>query len=321
MSPRAAASLARFSRDAFWYRQRGAVLSFVAFLVLLAVLAVLVPTTFFSATNLVNLTGQLPALFLASMGQTFVLLTAGFDLSIGATISLSSAIFTTDLPDVAKIPLAFAAAALVGLTNGLGCVVLRVHPIIMTLATASIVQGIALIVLPTPGGTAPVLFVSVASGSLLGIPAGLVWMVLAGAAAIAFVHATRFGPWLFATGLNPDTAWLSGVPASRIRIGAYVTSALFAALAGAYLTGRLASGDPNVGTALGFDSVLGAALGGTLLSGGIGGPIGTVFGVLIIGCTNNGLNLIGVSPFYQSIAKGVMLIAAVSLFRRREAGL
>lgn len=311
----------RFVRNAFWYRQRGAALSLATLVILLLILAVLVPETFFSKANFSNLSGQLPALLLASFGQTFVLLGAGFDLSVGAVISLTSAILTVDMAPVLKIPLAFGAAALVGLANGVGCVHLRVHPIIMTLATGSIVQGIALIILPTPGGTAPEILVSLVAGTILGIPAGFFWMLLGAAAAISLMYATRFGVWLYAVGQNPDAAWISGVRAPRIRVMTYVICSVMAALAGAYLTGRLASGDPNVGKALGLDSVLGAALGGTLLSGGVGGPVGTIFGVLIIGGMNNGLNLIGVSPFYQFVVKGGLLITAVSLFRRKEAGL
>lgn len=313
--------LARFRQDAFWYRQRGAALSFAILALMLVALSVIVPQSFYSGTNLSNLAGQLPPLFLVSLGQTFVLLGAGFDLSVGAVISLTSAILTLDLADPVKIPLAFAAAATVGLANGMGCVYLRVHPIIMTLATSSIVQGIALILLPTPGGIAPRALVGLASGSFLGLPAGFYWIVAGVVAAIWLMHGTGYGVKLYATGQNPQAAWISGIAAPKIRVSTYVISSLAAALAGAYLTGRLASGDPNVGSALGLDSVLGAALGGTLLSGGVGGPIGTIAGVLIIGILNNGLNLAGVSPYYQFVVKGTMLIAAVSLFRRREAGL
>ncbi len=312
---------ARLMEDAFWFRQRGAALSYAILAAMLVILAVVVPQTFYSATNLSNLAGQLAPLFLVSLGQTFVLLGAGFDLSVGAVISLSSAILTLDLADPVKIPLTFAAAAVVGLVNGWGCVYLRVHPIIMTLATSSIVQGIALLLLPTPGGIAPRILVRMASGTFLGLPVGFYWILAATAAAIWLVHGTVYGVRLYATGQNPQAAWMSGIRAPRIRVSTYVISALMAALAGAYLTGRLASGDPNVGSALGLDSVLGAALGGTLLSGGVGGPIGTVAGVLIIGILNNGLNLAGVSPYYQFIVKGSMLVLAVSLFRRKEAGL
>lgn len=313
--------LARFRQDAFWYRQRGAALSFAILALMLVALSIIVPQSFYSGTNLSNLAGQLAPLFLVSLGQTFVLLGAGFDLSVGAVISLTSAILTLDLADPVKIPLAFAAAATVGLANGMGCVYLRVHPIIMTLATSSIVQGIALILLPTPGGIAPRALVGLASGSFLGLPAGFYWIIAGVVAAIWLMHGTGYGVKLYATGQNPQAAWISGIAAPKIRVSTYVISSLAAALAGAYLTGRLASGDPNVGSALGLDSVLGAALGGTLLSGGVGGPIGTIAGVLIIGILNNGLNLAGVSPYYQFVVKGTMLIAAVSLFRRREAGL
>lgn len=312
---------ARIRQDAFWYRQRGAMLSYATLAAMLAVLAIVVPQTFFSATNLSNLAGQLAPLFLVSLGQTFVLLGAGFDLSVGAVISLTSAILTLNLADPVKIPLAFAAAATIGLVNGLGCVYLRVHPIIMTLATSSIIQGLALILLPTPGGVAPRVLVRMASGAFLGMPVGFWWIVAGVAFAVWLMHATTYGVRLYATGQDPQAAWMSGVSAPRIRVSTYVISAVMAACAGAYLTGRLASGDPNVGSALGLDSVLGAALGGTLLSGGVGGPIGTVAGVLIIGLMNNGLNLAGVSPYYQFIMKGSMLILAVSLFRRKEAGL
>ena len=313
--------LAKLSEDAFWFRQRGALVSFGILALMLVVLVFLVPERFYSATNFSNLAGQLAPLFLVSLGQTFVLLGAGFDLSVGSVISLTSAILTLDMADTVKLPLAFLAAAAVGLTNGLGCVYLRVHPIIMTLATSSIVQGIALILLPTPGGIAPVFLVQMASGTLFGLPAGFYWILAGTVAAIWLVHGTGFGVKLYATGENPQAAWISGINSPRIRVATYVICALSAALAGAYLTGRLASGDPNVGSALGLDSVLGAALGGTLLSGGVGGPIGTIAGVLIIGTLNNGLNLAGVSPYYQFVLKGTMLIIAVSLFRRREAGL
>ena len=279
------------------------------------------PTVFFSATNLSNLAGQLPPLFLAALGQTFVLLGAGFDLSVGAVISMTSAILTLDSPPLINISLAIMAAAFVGLVNGVGIVRFSIHPIIMTLATMSIVQGLTLMLLPVPGGVAPELLIKAASGTLFGIPAGGYWIIAGIAISVGLIHFSRFGVWLFASGENPDIARMSGVPSSQIRILTYIICSLMAALAGAYLTGRLASGDPLVGRALGLDSVLGAAVGGTLLSGGIGGPVGTVSGVLIIGIMNNGLNLMQVSPFYQFVVKGCLLIAAVGLFRRDEAGL
>ncbi len=314
-------SLADLHTSSVWYRQRGCLLSYATLATILGIIAATIPGSFYSATNLSNLAGQMPPLFLVAIGQTFVLLGAGFDLSVGSVISLCSAILTLDMSVAIKLPLALAAAALIGLVNGVGIVRLGVHPIIMTLATSSIVQGLALILRPTPGGTAPDSLVAAASFSVFGVPAGFFWILLAALAAICLMHRTTFGGRLYAVGQNPQTARWSGVDSDRIRMSTYVICALTAALAAAYLTGRLASGDPNVGRTLGLDSVLGAALGGTLLSGGIGGPIGTISGVLILVCLNNGLNLAGVTPFYQFILKGVMLIVSVSLFRRREVGL
>ncbi len=314
-------SFVGISTDAVWYRQRGCLLSYATLAAILGILAITIPGSFYSATNLSNLAGQMPPLFLVAIGQTFVLLGAGFDLSVGSVISLCSAILVLDLPAAVKIPLAIATAVLAGLVNGAGIVRLGVHPIIMTLATSSILQGVALILRPTPGGVAPDILIAAASFSVLGIPAGFFWILIAAITAIYLMHLTIFGGHLYAVGQNPQSARFSGINPDRIRIATYVICALTAALAAAYLTGRLASGDPNVGRTLGLDSVLGAALGGTLLSGGIGGPIGTIPGVLILICLNNGLNLAGISPFYQFILKGVMLIAAVSLFRRREVGL
>ncbi len=303
------------------HRQKGAAVSALVLIALVTALAAAAPGAFLSVGNATNLAGQLPALFLAAIGQTFVLLGGGFDLSVGAVVSLTSAILSLDLPGAVKVPLAILAAAAVGAVNGVGCVRLRVHPIIMTLATASIVQGCALIVLPVPGGTPPALLTTLSNGRVAGLPAGLFWMVACAALAIWGVHGTRFGLALYATGQDAGAARLSGIAAERTRMATYVISALAACAAGIYLTGRLASGDPNMGLALGLDSVVGAVLGGTLLSGGYGGPIGTIFGVGILGFLNNGLNLAGVSPYWQLVAKGGLLIVAVSLFRRKEAGL
>jgi len=314
-------SLADMNANAVWYRQRGCLLSYAMLATILGTLAITIPGSFYSVTNLSNLAGQMPPLFLVAIGQTFVLLGAGFDLSVGSVISLCSAILTLDMPATIKMPLALAVAASVGLVNGAGIVRLGVHPIIMTLATSSILQGFALILRPTPGGTVPDILITAATFSAFGAPAGLFWILLAAGAAICLMHRTTFGGRLYAVGRNPQTARYAGIDADTIRIATYVICALTAALAAAYLTGRLASGDPNVGRTLGLDSVLGAALGGTLLSGGMGGPLGTISGVLILVCLNNGLNLAGVTPFYQFILKGVMLIVAVSLFRRREMGL
>lgn len=163
--------------------------------------------------------------------------------------------------------------------------------------------------------------VSIASGTVLGLHVGWVWIALGIAVTVFLTHFTRYGTWLYATGISPENARISGIPAGKILISTYVICALMGALAGAFLSGRLASGDPLAGSVLGLDSVLGAALGGTLLSGGMGGPIGTIAGVFIIGIMNNGLNLMSIAPYYQFLVKGGLLIVAVGVFKREKAGL
>ncbi len=313
--------LRRADQHASTFRQRGAFAAGAVLLVLWLGLALVIPAIFFSAENLGNLMRQLPPLLLASLGQTFVLLSAGFDLSVGAVINLTSAILTLDLPTGAKLPLAAVAAIAVGTVNGLGVVRLGIHPIIMTLASMSVVQGLTFVLLPVPGGDAPEFLVAAVAGSFFGLPAGLFWSLAAFAGCVALMHRTRFGLWLYAAGENPEAARISGLPAASVKVSCYVICSLLAAVAGAYLTGRLASGDPLVGRSLALDSVIGAAMGGTLLSGGIGGPIGTLPGVLILGTISNGMNLLSISPFYQHVFKGALLIAAIAIFRRKEAGL
>ena len=303
------------------YRQRGAIISYMVLLLLVFVISSIVPQTFLSQNNISNLLGQVTPLFLAALGQTFVLLGAGFDLSIGAVISMTSAILALNVPIAIKLPLAFGCATIVGLVNGIGIVKFKIHPIIMTLGTMSIVQGIALIILPVPGGTASPFLVGLASGTVFGLHVGWIWIVCGIIGAVYLMHRTQYGIWLYATGISPENARISGIPASRVLISTYVICALMGALAGTFLAGRLASGDPLAGSVLGLDSVLGAALGGTLLSGGIGGPIGTIAGVLIISVMNNGLNLMSIAPYYQFLLKGGLLIAAVGVFKRDKAGL
>ena len=194
--------LTRFRQDAFWYRQRGAALSYCVLAAMLVLLAVTVPGTFYSTTNLSNLAGQLAPLFLVALGQTFVLLSAGFDLSVGAVISLSSAILTLDMADPVKIPLAFSAAAAVGLVNGWGCVHLRVHPIIMTLAMATFLQGLLVIV---AGGSAVTVsnpaVILLGQSRPLGIPAGIILWLVVSAVVLLLVHRMPIGARFLARGM------------------------------------------------------------------------------------------------------------------------
>jgi ribose transport system permease protein len=135
------------------------------------------------------------------------------------------------------------------------------------------------------------------------------------------LNRTRFGLHLFAVGGNSVSAHLTGVAARRITVSAYVVCSVLAVIAGLYLAARIASGDPKIGASFGIDSVTAIALGGTQLSGGIGGVASAVVGALSLGLISNGMNLLGVSPFLQSAAKGVLLVVVICAQRRRSVGL
>jgi len=276
---------------------------------------------FLRAGNLVNLFNQQTALMNVAIGQSFVLLAAGLDISVGAVMSLTTAILSLDLHPAVSIPLAFAAAAAVGLSNGIGVAAFGIHPILMTLSSMTVVQGITLLLRPVPGGKVPAFVTAVANETVSGLPLRVILTAVAVTVGALMLNRTRFGLHVLAIGASPDNARLSGVHVKRVLLGCYVLASLFAALAGFHLAGRIGSGDPLVGDAFSIDSIAAAALGGTLLAGGLGSILGTVGGVALLALVANGLNLLNVSPFYQMLIKGLLLIAAVCAHRRSEPGL
>ena len=236
-------------------------------------------------------------------------------------MSLTTAILSLDLNPAATIPLAFGAAVLVGLCNGVGVTMLRIHPILMTLSSMTVVQGITLLLRPVPGGKVPAVVTDTANAVVAGLPLPIVLTAAAVSVGILVLNRTRFGLHVLAVGASPDNARLGGVNVNRVLLGCYVLASLFAALAGFHLAGRIGSGDPLVGDAFSVDSIAAAALGGTLLAGGLGSIGGTLGGVALLALVANGLNLLDVSPFYQMLIKGALLVAAVCAHRRNEPGL
>jgi ribose transport system permease protein len=276
---------------------------------------------FRTSQNLGNLVVQATPLLIVALGQTLPILTGGLDLSVGVVMSLSTAILVTTGSPALALLVALACAALVGVVNGVGVTRFRVHPIIMTLSTGTILQGIVLLVLPSPGGSVWTPIVAAANDSVMGVPIALLWVALAGWIAWTLLHRTRFGLHLYSIGGGADNAALAGVAVARTTILGYVICALFAAIAGIFLAGRISSGDPWVGASYGLDSVAAVALGGTQLSGGIGGPLGTVFGALLLSIVGNGMNLVQINPFLLSVVNGALLLFAVCVRRRKEIGI
>jgi ribose transport system permease protein len=271
---------------------------------------------FLTQTNLTNIGRQVSILALASWGQTLVILSAGIDLSVGAVVALVSVVMGLTFKSLGPVPGIFAgliAGALVGLFNGLIAGKTRVTPFVITLASLSIVRGLAL----TITGGVPVwdfpdsIVYVIGNGYFLGIPipiyvAGigfiLVWCLL---------YLTPFGTRLYAVGGNEEAALLAGVNISRIKIAAYTMSGLLAGVGGVVLTLRVQSGQPLLGSGLELQTIAAVVIGGTSLFGGKGSLVGSLYGVIIIGVLANGLDILGVSSFVQQIIIGATTLGAV----------
>lgn len=274
---------------------------------------------FLNTQNLSNVNAQIAALLIVSVGQMIVAICGGIDLSVGSVLSLTSAIIVSVDP-VLAVPLALLAGLVVGLVNGVGVSVFSVHPLVMTLATMTFLQGLAFLILPVPGGNVPDYLEAMVDFSFLGFPAAFYWcLVFAGAAAI-LLRFTRFGLRIFAVGANEDNASRNGVNVTLHRIYCYVLCSIGGVMGGFFLSARVASADATMGAHYGLESVTAIALGGVLLAGGVGSVTGVIAGTIALGLMTNGMNLIGVSPFIRAAATGVLLLTAISLQPRKAIG-
>lgn len=297
-------------------------------IIICATMALLMATTVDFATpqNASNLLAQAMPLIIVAIGQMIVVVLAGMDLSVGSVMSMTTAILALDGSPLVLIPLVFLAAMLVGTINGFAIVKLNVHPIIATLSMQFIVIGIAQLLRPVAGGSVPDVVVAVVTGQVFGMPASVIWAIVIIGVAWKVLHGSRFGLHLFAIGGGiasgqTNAAHNYGLPDQRNTILAYILSAVFAALAGVFIAGRIGSGDPNVGTQFALDSITAVAIGGTQLSGGVGGLHGTVLGAVLMALLANGMNLANLSAFLQGAIKGAILLVVVALQSRKKMGL
>lgn len=308
------------SQNAIQNRARSAWPTYALVVILFGGLATTTPG-FLNPMNLFNILNQQVALACTTIGQAFVIMTGGLDLSVGSVISMTTAILSLDLPAPLVTLIAILAALAVGGINAAGIVIARVHPVLMTLGTSTIVQGIALLLRPAPGGHAPDYLIAFSQGSFLGIQLH-VWFLIAVAIVFSLVMLrSQFGLHILAAGGSPESAELGGVRVRRIVASAYILSTMMACVGGFILSGRISSGDPLVGAAFAFDSIAATALGGTLLAGGVGTIGGSLAGVAVLALLSNGMNFWNVSAYYQMLIKGFLLVLVVSAHRRSVPGL
>jgi len=302
-----------------WSRQRHPYLmAAVVFVVLCVVNAVLQPTFLRYNVAISNVAAFLPMALLA-VGQTYVILAADIDLSTGAIVAVVNVAVVTIIETMggtgASMALGLAAGLLLGITcgavNGFCVAVLRLQPIVTTFGTGIVFAGFALWILPQAGRQVPPVIYLTYAGTVLGVPT-VIWILAGAIAFAAFVGRTRFYKALRATGGNIQAAYQTGLPVARVRIGAYVISGFFAALAGLALVGETASGDPLIGGALTLPSITAVVLGGTALSGCVGGVAGSILGAFILGLISNVIFFAQLPFEWQGLVKGLIILLALA---------
>ncbi len=295
-------------------------------LLLLLWLILAVSTESFATTgNFVNLMRQASLWTIIAIGQTFVIITAGIDLSVGAVVGLASTVVAMLL--VAHVPIALAClativmGAAIGSFHGFAIVQMRLPPFITTLATLTALRGIGLLL--TGGQTIagfPHSFGAFSRGALLGIP-NLFWMVIVVAVpAYLLLHQTRWGRHIFAAGSNPEAARLSGINVGSTIYLAYIISATLAAFAGILTASRIGIGVATTGDGWELQSIASSVIGGTSLFGAVGTVIGPILGAILLTTINNGANLLNVNPFWQRVITGGLIIVIVFFDQRRRRG-
>lgn len=283
-------------------------------------------SNFFLLSNIKTIGTTVAIVGILAVVQTVVMLLGGLDISVGSAAGLTSVIsamvFTSAKSAALGIGVALAVGVAVGLLNGMVIVYGRVNAVIATLATYAGLRGLANLISNGRAqgytGTDST-FVFLARGSALGIPI-LVWVLIVIASAVhLMLRYSDIGRNIYAMGGNPIAARLAGINVNRYVVGCYLLVGVVAAVAGVLLTARTGSGQPTSGSqGLELQSITAAALGGVALQGGKGGVSGTVLAVILLGVLQNGLTILGVNSFWQDIAQGALLIAAVIIQQRRR---
>lgn len=294
----------------------------IALIILMAVITI-INSNFLTANNLLNLLLQVTSNALIAFGMTFVILTGGIDLSVGSILALSSALTAGLLGSGMTVTLAILISlilgCILGMMNGLLISYGKLAPFIVTLATMTIFRGATLVYTNgnpiTKGLSDTFLFQFLGQGYIVGIPFPVIIMFIVFIVLYVLLHKTAFGKSVYAIGGNEKAAYISGVKLNKVKIIIYSISGMMASISGLIITSRLSSAQPTAGASYEMDAIAAVVPGGTSLSGGKGRILGTLIGALIIGVLNNGLNIIGVSAFWQQVVKGVVILIAVLIDR------
>lgn len=307
--------------------------SLIALFILCLALALLTDN-FMTTDNFWNVMRQISVNVCISVGMTLVVLTAGIDLSVGSILAFCGAVTAGLLKNGLSIPSlnlfigftvlgAIVAGFLIGgglgFVNGYAVTKFKVPPFVATLAMLTMARGFTM--LWTKGHPITGLgdsFGFLGTGWFLGIPMPVWISGIVVITAVILTSKTRFGRYIYAIGGNENASRLSGIPINKVKIWVYSIAGLLAAVGGVLVTARLDSAQPNAGISYELDAIAAVVIGGTSLSGGRGTIWGTVLGAIIIGVLNNGLILMNVSPFWQQVIKGMVILLAVIIDKSNQ---
>ena len=294
----------------------------IALVLISVVLAVLKPQ-FLTPGNLINVVRQISINGILAVGVTYVLLTGGVDLSLGSLVALAGVVAACfarpgDAPVLVPVFMGVLAGALCGLANGVVVTRGRVAPFIVTLGMMTAARGVAYVI----SGGKPISGLSRAftriGGDLAGVPIPTLILCAVTLLSYLFLKNIRLGRYVYAVGGNESAARASGLNVHAVKTFAYTICGSLAGLAGVVQASRVTAGLPHAGLGYELDAIAAVVIGGTSLSGGVGGVGGTILGALLMGVINNGLDLLNVSSYYQQIVKGLIIVGAVWLDRRGQ---
>ncbi|WP_305798061.1 ABC transporter permease [Parageobacillus sp. VR-IP] len=292
-------------------------------LVLLSVTLTILSPYFLTIDNLLSIALQTAIIAILALGQVYVIISGGIDLSVGSILALSGVIsaqlLVSGWPTALAIVAGILAGALLGFINGLVITKGNLPPFIVTLGMMGVARGLSLVLtdgLPVSG--LPETFTKLGNETIFYIPIPVIFLIVVAIISSFILSRTIFGRYVYSIGSNEEAAQLSGINVNFHKLMIYVVCGLLSGLAGVLLTARLVSAQPSAGTGYELDAIAAGVIGGASLMGGVGTVGGTIIGAFIMGVLRNGLDLLNVTPFWQQIAIGVVIVLAVYLDQMRR---
>lgn len=290
-------------------------------LIILVILSILIQfynPIFLTFSNLMDILRNTSYTLIIAIGMTFVLIARGLDLSVGSVLAISGLVsaisMVNGIPVIVSCVIGLCVGAMFGCVNAFSIVKLRIPAMIATLGSMYMARGLVLVMTKgQPVYPLPESFVLFGQGSVLGIPTVVVLAIVLSIIAHLILKNTTYGRKVYAIGGNPETASFAGINVSRITVSVYIWCGALAALSGIMTAARMGSGQPSVGDGMEMTVITAVIIGGTSLSGGAGTILGTVFGALLMNVLSSGMNLVGVSAYWQQFVMGLIIVIAVAL--------